>query len=70
MFEFSAWLCGIADERMRQNVQAMKADGWTDDEIAQAMPAMIEQAERARLEALTQLERIMLEPDAPSHSVN
>ena len=44
--------------------------GHSADDVAEAMPVLIEESERARLDVLAKVERIMAAPDAPSHSVN
>ena len=47
----------------------MMADGWTQEEIDAQLALWNADAERCHKEVLTQLERIMSEPDAPSHKL-
>ena len=52
----------LADERLRRTIEAMKADGFSDQDISEAMPRLVEQSEASRLELLEQLERIAVDP--------
>jgi hypothetical protein len=50
--EFDEFIKSAISDRMEENIAAMKAYGLSDDEINDAMPALIEQCERAREEAV------------------
>jgi hypothetical protein len=68
--ELNCWLAGILDGYLGRLVADMRAAGHTEDDIADAMPVLIELSERARLDVLAQVERVMLAPSAPTHSLN
>jgi hypothetical protein len=68
--QLSKILSAISDAQMRKDIEAMQVAGLDPDEIADIMPAMIEQCERARLELLAKFERIVCAPSAPSHELN
>jgi hypothetical protein len=65
--QFAGWLQGVFDERLRTCLADMRAAGYSADEVAEAAVVL---SERARLDVLAQVGRIMAAPDAPSHSVN
>jgi hypothetical protein len=65
--QFAGWLQGVFDERLRTCLADMRAAGYTSDEVAEAAVVLTEESERARLDVLRQVGRIMA---APSHSVN
>jgi len=54
--EFEQWLRCWMDAQLHRNAQAMLADGFTPEQVAEVMPFMIEWNERARAEALAELE--------------
>ena len=64
--EFDAYLTGIMNQRMRENVEAMRAHGHTDDDIADAMPTLIEQAEVARIEILDDVAATFFDGEMPT----
>jgi hypothetical protein len=68
--EFAGWLLGVFDERLRTCLEAMRAADYTSDEVADAAVVLTEESERARLDVLIQVQRIMVDPRAPSHLVN
>lgn len=68
--EFNGWLRGVFDERLRTCLADMRAAGYTADECAEAAVVLAEESERARLDVLATVERIMANPDAPSHELN
>jgi predicted type IV restriction endonuclease len=68
--QFAVWLQGVFDERLRTCLEAMRAAGYTSDEVAEAAVVLTEESERARLDVLAQVQRIMADPRAPSHFVN
>jgi len=68
--QLSKILSAITDAQTRKNIEAMQVAGLDPDEIADIVPAMIEQCERARLEVLAKFKRIVCAPSAPSHELN
>lgn len=67
--EFSAWLTGILNERMRKNAEGMIADGWTEEEIKARQPEWQAEVERCHRYAMACMRRIVSAPDAPSHEL-
>ena len=68
--QFAAWVRGVFDERLRACLADMRAAGYSADEVAEAAIVLTEESERARLDVLAQVQRIMASPDAPSHELN
>ena len=67
--QFAGWLQGVFDERLRTCLADMRAAGYSADEVAEAAVVLTEESERARLDVLAQVQRIMASPDAPSHEL-
>jgi len=62
----SAWVASLLKQRMRENVTAMMADGWTQEE-AEATMNQGKDVGQLHCEIMTQIERIISEPNAPSY---
>jgi hypothetical protein len=62
MEEFESWLDATLDRNMYQNIQRMIALGMNPEQIAEAMPTLIQLNETARREALNNMRSMINEP--------
>jgi hypothetical protein len=70
MEEISAWLTDTLNERMQMNAEAMLANGVSQEEVDALMELWRADVERCHADAMATIERIRIDPHAPSHAVN
>jgi hypothetical protein len=68
--EFMAWLRHVVENQMRENAERMAADGYDTDVVNGLIAEWKADAERHIKTMVSELERVMSEPDAPSHAIN
>jgi len=68
--ELKAWLDGVAQEHARLNAERMLADGCDPNEVNEFVAQWTADAERQNQAIAAEIERVVSEPDAPSHALN
>ena len=66
MAQASAFVADFLNDIRRKNREAMAADGWSQEDIA-AFERQCKDVGQYHSEVMTQIERFLSEPDAPSH---
>jgi hypothetical protein len=64
------WVHEIVEGQMRENAEQLAADGHDSDAVNALITEWKADAERHIKTMVAELERVMSEPDAPSHAVN
>jgi hypothetical protein len=68
--ELKAWLDDIAEEHAQLTAERMIADGCDIDEVDEFIARWVKDAERRNEQIVVEIERVVDERDAPTHSPN
>jgi hypothetical protein len=68
--EFMLWVHEIVEGQMRENAEQLAADGYDADAVNRLIAEWKADAEHHITAMVGELERVMSDPDAPSHAIN